>query len=89
MLLSRLRLFCQSPEFCVRPTLQAKVTLVCGPKTWDWDDPRFPTVRGTFSAASCPGNLLIFAIEIRRRGMTIEALTQFMLLQGHPKQSCQ
>ena len=47
-----------------------------------WDDPRFPTVRGTFDRYS---REVLFSVDlsgIRRRGMTVEALTQFMLMQG-------
>lgn len=48
-----------------------------------WDDPRFPTVRG---ACSCicfsVYKVLMWVAGIRRRGLTVEALRQFMLAQG-------
>ncbi|KAH0830682.1 putative glutamate-tRNA ligase [Lanmaoa asiatica] len=50
-----------------------------------WDDPRFPTVRGQ-SDRIRGLNRLTFKTGIRRRGMTVEALKQFMLSQG-PSQS--
>lgn len=46
-----------------------------------WDDPRFPTVRGMY----CTGPIryhLTSLLGIRRRGLSVEALTQFMLAQG-------
>lgn len=49
-----------------------------------WDDPRFPTVRGT-GALPCVSSPLTYRYlytGIRRRGMTVEALRQFMLSQG-------
>lgn len=50
-----------------------------------WDDPRFPTVRG--QCDRIPALIrLTFKSGIRRRGMTVEALKQFMLSQG-PSQS--
>lgn len=49
-----------------------------------WDDPRFPTVRGNYflcvTGTSITEQLLL--IGIRRRGLTVEALSQFMLSQG-------
>ena len=47
-----------------------------------WDDPRFPTVRGTSDCLLGKASFLVDPPGIRRRGMTVEALTQFMLLQG-------
>lgn len=47
-----------------------------------WDDPRFPTVRGLplCYISYSPAHFRIAGI--RRRGLTIEALSQFMLSQG-------
>ena len=50
-----------------------------------WDDPRFPTVRGQ-SDRIYELIRLTCKTGIRRRGMTVEALKQFMLSQG-PSQS--
>jgi hypothetical protein len=47
-----------------------------------WDDARFPTVRGDFLYSSAPSSWLTGALGIRRRGLTIEALRQYMLAQG-------
>lgn len=47
-----------------------------------WDDPRFPTVRGTFDCYLRGVSFSVDPLGIRRRGMTVEALTQFMLMQG-------
>ena len=63
-----------------------------------WDDPRFPTVRGEFSFSTprfppvvvrqrdeetrLTREYAISRAGIRRRGMTVEAITQFMLQQG-------
>jgi glutamyl-tRNA synthetase len=47
-----------------------------------WDDPRFPTVRGVFLANEMPRFKLTVNIGILRRGMTVQALKEFMLSQG-------
>ena len=49
-----------------------------------WDDPRFPTVRGKARLELFFTSWIddLFSTGIRRRGMTVEALTQFMLSQG-------
>ena len=50
-----------------------------------WDDPRFPTVRGTTLASPTAEHIsrkLTFHIGILRRGMTVQALKEFMLSQG-------
>jgi glutamyl-tRNA synthetase len=47
-----------------------------------WDDPRFPTVRGAFDCYLREVSFSLDPSGIRRRGMTVEALTQFMLMQG-------
>jgi glutamyl-tRNA synthetase len=51
-----------------------------------WDDPRFPTVRGKFNFTLLTTNRIDPMTGrksgIRRRGMTIEALNEYMLMQG-------
>jgi glutamyl-tRNA synthetase len=49
-----------------------------------WDDPRFPTVRGNFNIHLF-GHSYVQSLHItgiRRRGLTVEALRQYMLAQG-------
>jgi glutamyl/glutaminyl-tRNA synthetase len=46
-----------------------------------WDDPRFPTVRG-FKCPQRTARLILPRSGIMRRGLTVEALQQFMLQQG-------
>lgn len=50
-----------------------------------WDDPRFPTVRGSCHAMHTRNpheHHLTRFLGIRRRGLTVEAISQFMLAQG-------
>lgn len=53
-----------------------------------WDDPRFPTIRGKcrknklFLFSDYNVNSFTFILGIRRRGMTVEALKQYIYTQG-------
>lgn len=52
-----------------------------------WDDPRFPTIRGFFFLLFLfPCNLRtylkFFFIGIIRRGMTVDALKEYIKMQG-------
>ena len=46
-----------------------------------WDDPRFPTVRGEQSSSS-EVSLLMIALGIRSRGMSVKGLKDYIIGQG-------